>query len=135
DNLVFLDEVSIDNRDFLRKKGWGLKGQSLVYRSEYSRKPRLSLLCFIGATGLLEVFSTDGTFDRLKFLDCCSQFALGGKVKHFPGLHSVWIMDGAKIHCDPNISFYLRSLGIVLIYLPAYCPFYNPIEVMFAMVK
>ncbi|KAI9220345.1 hypothetical protein BC828DRAFT_405892 [Blastocladiella britannica] len=30
---------------------------------------------------------------------------------------------------------YLRSIGIVPIFLPAYCPFFNPIEVFFAIVK
>lgn len=44
-------------------------------------------------------------------------------------------MDGAKIHCDPNIVYYLRSLGIVPLFLPAYCPFFNPIEVFFGLVK
>ena len=44
-------------------------------------------------------------------------------------------MDGAKIHCHPNITYYLRSLGITPIFLPAYCPFFNPIELFFGMVK
>ena len=29
----------------------------------------------------------------------------------------------------------LRSLGIVPLFLPAYCPFFNPIEVFFGLVK
>lgn len=33
------------------------------------------------------------------------------------------------------IIYYLRSLGIVPIFLPAYCPFYNPIEIVFGLVK
>lgn len=44
-------------------------------------------------------------------------------------------MDGARIHCDANIIYYLRSIGIVPLFLPAYCPFFNPIEVLFGMVK
>lgn len=75
-NLVFLDEVSFDNRDMLRKKGFGFKGQKLFYRGEFCRKPRVSLLCFIGVNGLLDTFSTEGTFDRLKFVECCKEFAL-----------------------------------------------------------
>ena len=120
-NLVFLDEVSFDNRDMLRKKGFGfrgihinnLKGKKLYYRGEFCRKPRLSLLCFIGIDGLLDTFSTEGTFDRLKFIACCKEFALKNPhVKQYPGPNSVWILDGAAIHCDPNIVYYLRSLGI-----------------------
>ncbi|KAJ3058371.1 Serine kinase, partial [Podochytrium sp. JEL0797] len=76
------------------------------------------------------------TFDGLKFLSCCKEFALKNpQVFTYPGPHSVWILDCAKIHCDKNLVYYLRSLGIVVIFLPAYCPFFNPIEVMFGLVK
>jgi transposase len=133
ENLVFLDEVSFDNRGMLRKKGYGIKGKRLLYRGEFCRKPRVSLLCFIGVNGLLETYSTDGTFDRLKFSEKCRLFTK--KVKQYPEQYSVWILDGAKIHTDPNIVYYLRSMGIVVIFLPAYCPFFNPIEIFFGVVK
>ena len=44
-------------------------------------------------------------------------------------------MDGASIHMHPNITHYLRSVGLVVIFLPPYCPFYNPIEYAFGYVK
>ncbi|KAG9398108.1 hypothetical protein AC1031_014908 [Aphanomyces cochlioides] len=70
------------------------------------------MLAFINVDGLLEYYNTDG-----------------------PGPSSVWILDGAAIHCDPQITHYLRSVGIVAIFLPAYCPFFNPIEFLFGYVK
>jgi transposase len=136
ENLVFLDEVGFDNRSMLRKRGYGMKSKRLVFRGEFNRKPRVSLLCFIGLKGVLDTFSTDGTFDRSVFMACCREFALNNDaVRPYPGRHSVWILDGAIIHCHPNIVYYLRSLGIVPIFLPAYCPFFNPIEVFFSRVK
>ena len=53
----------------------------------------------------------------------------------YPGPGSVWILDGAKIHCHPNIVQILRGAGIVLIFLPPYCPFWDPIEIFVGMVK
>lgn len=135
-NLIFLDEVSFDNRDMLRRKGYGVIGQKVVYRGEFCRKPRASFLCFLGMNGILDSFSTQGTFTRNKFFECCKNFALHNKqVQNYPGFHSVWVMDGARIHCDPNIIRYLRSNGIVPVFLPAYAPFFNPIEVIFGLVK
>lgn len=135
-NLVFLDEVSFDNRGMLRRKGYGVVGKKLIYRGEFCRRPRLSFLCFLGAEGILDSFYTEGTFNRLKFFECCREFALRNpKVQRYPGFHSVWIMDGARIHCDAKIIQYLRSIGIIPIFLPAYCPFFNPIEVIFGLVK
>lgn len=110
-NLVFLDEVSFDNRDMLRKYGYALKGKRLLFRGEFRRKARVSLLCFLGIEGILDTFLTDGTFTRLKFLECCRQFALSSisNVQQYPGRHSIWILDGAKIHCDMNLVMYLRA--------------------------
>lgn len=137
ENLVFLDEVGFDNKDMMRKRGYALKGTKLIYRSEFVRKPRISLLCFIGVNGMLNCYQTDGTFTRLKFVDFCRRFAtdFDSKVQQYPGTYSVWIMDGAKIHLDKNFIVYLRSLGIIVIFLPAYCPFFNPIEIVFGLMK
>lgn len=134
-NLIFLDEVSMDNRGLLRRKGYGIIGRKLYFRGEYVRRPRLSFLCFLGQNGLLETYKTEGTFTRLKFFECCKEFALGGICHSYPGKNSVWILDGAKIHCHPSIIRYLRSLGILPIFLPAYTPFFNPIEIVFGVIK
>ncbi|XP_037027831.1 uncharacterized protein LOC119068368 [Bradysia coprophila] len=134
-NLVFLDEISIDNQGLMRTKGYGIIGQKLLYRGKFNRKPRMSMLAFLGQNGILETYVTEGTFNRLKFFDNCKDFALSGICQKYPGRNSVWILDGAKIHCHASIIRYLRSLGIVPIFLPAYTPFFNPIEYVFGYVK
>lgn len=134
--MVFIDEVSFDSRDMLRNHGYGVKGKKIIYRGEFNRRPRESYLCFLGQTGMLESYRTEGTFTRQKFFECIRKFALrSGKAETYPGRHSIWIMDGARIHCDKNIIMYLRSLGILPIFLPAYCPMFNPIEVIFGICK
>lgn len=137
ENLVFIDEVSFDNKDMLRKRGYAVRGERLVYRGEYVRRPRVSLLCFLGTTGILNAYKTEGTFNRLKFLLCCKKFAVSfdSCVQRYPGVNSVWIMDQARIHRDKNLVEYLRSLGIVVVFLPSYSPFFNPIEIVFGLVK
>lgn len=108
----------------------------IIYRGEFRRRPRESYLCFLGQHGMLDSFRTDGTFTRIKFFQCIRTFATkSGKVQVYPGFHSVWILDGARIHCDKNIILYLRSIGILPIFLPSYCPMLNPIESIFGLVK
>lgn len=132
-NLVFLDEVSFDSRSMLRTRGYAIRGKRLICRGEFIRRPRISLLCFINQEGMQEVFCTEGTFNRTIFFDCCKKFAL--TVQCYPGYSSLWILDGARIHCDSAIISYLRSLGIYVIFLPPYCPFFNPIEIVFGLAK
>lgn len=133
--LVFLDEVSFDNRGMLRNKGYAPVGKKLVYRGEFIRRPRCSMLSFLGYDGVLETYSTEGTFTRDKFFSNVRAFATSGVVFRNPGKYSVWILDGARIHCHKSIVEYLRSLGIIVVFLPAYAPFYNPIEFLFGYLK
>lgn len=133
----FLDEVSFDNRGMLRRRGYAPKGTKLVIRGEFSRKPWVSLLAFLGVDGIIDFFDTQGTFDRVEFTECCRRFAYSerGNVRQYPGTHSVWILDDATIHRDAEIVHFLRSIGVVPIFLSAYCPFFNPIEYVFGYVK
>eukprot|EP00644_Phytophthora_capsici_P006574 jgi/Phyca11/118488/e_gw1.36.361.1 len=130
-NLVFLDEVSFDNRGMVRKQGKPSRF------GDFSRKPRVSILAFIGVNGIIDYFNTEGTFDRVEFVKCCRSFAFSkrGQVRQYPGPNSVWILDGAGIHRHPDIVHFLRGIGVVPIFLPAYCPFFNPIEYLFGYVK
>lgn len=95
ENLVFLDEVGFDNKSMMRKKGYAMKGQKLIYRSEFVRKPRISLLTFIGVHGILNSYQTDGTFTRLKFVEFCRNFATDydSKVQQYPGIrYGLWMV-------------------------------------------
>uniref|UniRef100_A0A336MXF3 CSON006926 protein n=1 Tax=Culicoides sonorensis TaxID=179676 RepID=A0A336MXF3_CULSO len=136
-SLVFADEISFDNRGMFRKNGYGLKGQKLIFRGEFTRKARVSALCFIGGDGLLNCYTTEGTFNRAKFVHFVKRFVLDddSRVRTYPGRYSVLILDGAKIHLDQNFVSYFRSLGLVILFLPSYSPFYMPIEVVFALMK
>ena len=44
-------------------------------------------------------------------------------------------MDRAVIHIHKSLVDYLFTCGIYVIYLPAYCPFFNPIEAVFGVAK
>jgi transposase len=136
-NLVFLDEVSFDNRGMIRKRGYAPRGKKLAIRGGFRRLPRISILAFLGVNGLLDFYDTDGTFDRIKFFTCCRKFAYAERngVQQYLGKNSVWILDGATIHRDAEIVHFFRSVGVTPIFLPAYCPFFNPIEFLFGYVK
>ncbi|RHZ17423.1 hypothetical protein DYB26_003126 [Aphanomyces astaci] len=136
-NVVFLDEVSFDNRGMIRRRGYALRGKTVAIRGDFVRKPRVSVLAFIGVQGVIDYFDTEGTFDRAEFTKCCRDFVHShrGGVRLYPGCNSVWILDGATIHRHSEIVHYLRSVGVVAIFLPAYCPFFNPIELMFGYMK
>ncbi|KAG6941765.1 hypothetical protein JG687_00019450 [Phytophthora cactorum] len=98
----------------IRKRGYSRTGQKLAIRADLQRK-------------------TQGTFDRINFIKCYRYFAYpeSGSVGRYPGSRSVWIRDGASIRRHPEIIPFLRSIGIVPVFLAAYYPFFNPIKYMF----
>ena len=63
-HLLFLDEVSFDNRGMLRNRGYALKGRRLIFRGEFIRKPRISYLAFICESGLVDYFEVGGTLHK-----------------------------------------------------------------------
>jgi hypothetical protein len=111
--LVFLDEISFDSRDALRRYGYGPAGEVLQAVGDPTRLPRVSALCFATVDGLVEAYMTEGTFTRVKFAKYCDDFARSGHVNAYPGRILVWILDGARIHCDASIVHHLRSMGII----------------------
>eukprot|EP00644_Phytophthora_capsici_P000914 jgi/Phyca11/108987/e_gw1.16.119.1 len=88
-------------------------GQKIAIRGDFQRKPRVSVLAFMGINGIIDYYDTDGTFDRVNFFKSCRDFAYStrGNVRQYPGTNSVWILDGASIHRDPEIIHFLRSIG------------------------
>eukprot|EP00733_Pompholyxophrys_punicea_P001360 Pompholyxophrys_punicea_v1_NODE_649_length_1527_cov_7.620245.p1 type:complete len:359 gc:universal NODE_649_length_1527_cov_7.620245:1284-208(-) len=133
--LLFLDEFSTDNRSMLRQKGWFLHGRRPVMKTLFQRGKRLSCLTYLGVDGIVDNYHTEGTFNRQLFFECCKSVLNSGKVERFPGKHSVWVLDGAAIHLDPEIVQYFFERGIYIVFLPAYAPIYNPIEIVFGLVK
>eukprot|EP00644_Phytophthora_capsici_P002436 jgi/Phyca11/105412/e_gw1.11.781.1 len=65
--------------------------------SDFQRKPRVSILAFIGVRGALGYYDAQGTFDRVEFVKCCKDFAYSA--------------DG-NVRQDPEIVHFLRSIGI-----------------------
>ncbi|ETK93687.1 hypothetical protein L915_03167, partial [Phytophthora nicotianae] len=81
---------------------------------DFERKPRISVLTFIGVSGLLDYFNTDGTFDRVEFTQCYQNFVRSprGMVRQYLGRNSIWNLDGAAIHRHPKIIYYFGGGGV-----------------------
>eukprot|EP00734_Pompholyxophrys_sp_LG126_P000214 Pompholyxophrys_sp_v1_NODE_52_length_2935_cov_10.414931.p2 type:complete len:349 gc:universal NODE_52_length_2935_cov_10.414931:454-1500(+) len=135
EQLCFIDEMSTDNRSMNRRRGWFVRGHRPVFKGAFRRGVRISVLSFLCVDGVFETFGTNGTFDRENFFHCCQTLLNSGKVNRYPGSRSIWILDGASIHVDKAMVDYFWARGVRVLYLPAYCPFFNPIEIIFGLIK
>jgi transposase len=134
EQLVFMDETSKNAKDYLRKFGWSKKGQKCHAALPFSRGKRLSVLAALDCKGFFAYDCTEGTFDRAAFHN-----ALVNKIlplmNPYPFPRSILILDNARIHAYEEIFQAAEAFGVVVIFLPPYCPQLNPIEFAFGLLK
>jgi transposase len=52
----------------------------------------------------------------------------------FPGLHSVLLLDNARIHHSKEVTALVHSYGCIIEYLPPYSPDFQPIKLAFSVI-
>jgi len=91
-------------------------------------------LAALGIGGMIGWTITQGTYNSEAFLSGLQAFLCPYLCK-YRDQHLIVIMDGAKIHKNPQVRDTLASCGAACIYLPPYSPEYNPIEKVFSLIK
>ena len=135
DKLVFLDEcgfaLNLHNR-----YGWGLGGGRLEENVPFNKGVNLSV---VGAyslpskknpTGLWALWQKKGAWTG-----CLFELFLQEAVLPFLPEGSVLVLDNARIHHGPLLKEIVEEAGHSLLYLPAYSPDYNPIELVWSWLK
>jgi transposase len=56
-------------------------------------------------------------------------------MNRYPGVNSILVCDNVRIHGGPRVQALCDEVGVLLEYLPPYCPELNPIELCFAALK
>lgn len=126
--LVFLDEAGIDVA-MARSCGWAPVGETPVVERPAKGK-RLSLIGAIAADGPRALRVVDGFVNGDVFLTFLRD-DLGPTLS--PG--DIVVMDGPSIHKVAGVAPLLESFGATALYLPAYSPELNPIEMTWAWLK
>lgn len=129
DKLVFLDETSI-RLGMQREYGYAPVGER-VHR-EYLRNYGLNrtLLSAVSLDGVLPSLLLNGSATREAF-----EHYLAAMLLPMLSPGQVLVLDNYVIHKRARIETLVREAGCNLMYLPAYSPDLNPIEMMFSKVK
>ena len=132
--LVFVDETSKDGRSSMRQYAWSLRGAQALVNVAFRRGKRVSILAALSTNGFLAWGLTSGTFDRCLFHDNIVTKILP-KMNRFPLPFSILVLDNARIHCYKELLEAAAAVGVLVIFLPPYCPHLNPIEFAFGLFK
>ena len=126
--LVFLDEAGVSVAES-RRYGWAPRGQTPVIERP-ARGRRLNLIGAIALDGVRALRQVVGYVNGDEFL-AFLQDDLGPQLNQ----GDIVIMDGPSIHKVAGVTEALAEFGATALYLPAYTPELNPIEMTWAWLK
>lgn len=112
-----------------RSYGWAPVGETPVIERPMKGK-RFSLIGAIAADGARALRLVEGYVNGEEFIKFLRE-NLGPFLKH----GDIVVMDGPRIHRVAGVAAALKEYGATALYLPAYSPELNPIELNWAWLK
>lgn len=123
ERLVFIDETSVKT-NMTRARGRARKGQRLQAHAPAGLWNTQTFIAGLTEGGLIAPWVIKGTMDRAAF-DTCVETQLAPVIA--PG--TVVILDNLATHKSARAAQVLRDKGCWFLFLPAYSPDLNPIEI------
>jgi len=131
--MCFIDEVGFNKHTAARRYGWSLRSRRAYASQPFVRNPCFSVIVAINYTGVVAYLVVTGAVNSAIFM----HFILSCLAPHIQrdGNNSVLIMDNAKTHHDARLEPVVSAYGAQVLYLSPYSPDFNPIELMFGVIK
>jgi DDE superfamily endonuclease len=133
EQLVFADESHFNRLTLRRPYAWSKRGERASRHEIQFRGAKYSILPALSLDGILhlEVVENAVTGDVFRhFVE-----GLLPRMNKWPLPNSVLVVDNASIHKVAGIRELVEECGMRLMFLPAYSPDLNPIELAFSSIK
>ncbi len=127
--LVFIDETSVKS-NMTRLRGRSAVGERLFGTAPFGRWQTQTFIAGLTCDALVAPWVLEGAMDRAAF-DIYIETQLAPALS--PG--TVVILDNLSTHKGPKAAELLSSRGCWMLFLPAYSPDLNPIEMAFSKLK
>lgn len=127
--LVFIDETSV-KANMTRLRGRSAVGERLFGVAPFGRWQTQTFIAGLTSEALIAPWVIGGAMDRAAF-DIYVETQLAPAL--LPG--TVVILDNLSTHKSPKAAEILRANGCWMLFLPAYSPDLNPIEMAFSKLK
>lgn len=127
--LVFLDETSTQVT-MTRTRGRARRGQRVVDRVPRNHGQNITCLSAISPTGIHAPCVFEGALDGPLFRQWLRDWLL----PRLPRGTTI-VLDNLSVHRNAEVREAVEAAGCFLLFLPAYSPDFNPIELVFAQLK
>jgi transposase len=128
-DLVFVDETSTHTA-LTRLRARAPRGEWAVGAAPRNHGPNVTLLAALTPAGIAASLALEGATDRLAFEAFVAQVLV-------PTLRpgQVVVLDNLSAHKGDRVRASVEAAGCTLLFLPAYSPDFNPIELAFSQLK
>ena len=133
EQLVFADESHFNRLTLRRPFAWSKRGERACRYEFTFRGTKYSMLPALSLDGMLHLEVVENAITG----DVFRRFVQGllPRMNAWPLPNSVLVIDNASIHKVAGIREMVEERGARLVYLPAYSPDFNPIELAFSAIK
>ena len=128
-DLIFIDETSTHTA-MTRRRARAPRGERAVGRTPRNHGPNVTLLAALTPAGIGPAWAITGAVDSAAFAAYATR-VLAPSLR--PG--QVVVLDNLSAHKCADARTAVEAVGCRLLFLPAYSPDFNPIELAFAKVK
>jgi transposase len=128
-DLIFIDETSTHTA-LTRRRARAPRGERAVGRTPRNHGPNVTLLAALTSAGIGPAWAITGAVDGAAFAAYATR-VLAPSLR--PG--QVVVLDNLSAHKGTDARTAVEAVGCRLLFLPAYSPDFNPIELAFAKVK
>ena len=128
-DLVFVDETST-HTSLTRRRARAPRGERAVGRTPRHHGPNMTLLAALTPAGIGPAVTIPGAVDGAAFVAYAERI-LAPSLR--PG--QVVVLDNLSAHKSADAHTAIEAVGCRLLFLPAYSPDFNPIELAFAKIK
>jgi transposase len=136
DQLVFIDESLFNEKTGWRTRGYAPIGSPLRYLANINRGQTYSILLALTIDGFLPCTGIkEGYYSRKDLLDWIEHSLLPAIRAKFGSRLAVIVLDNVFIHIGQEVINLIESAGYLVQFLPPYSPDFNPIELVFSMLK
>lgn len=123
-----LDETSFGRNSNAIVKGYSKRGTALQLERRPAWTKTLSVLAAVDScSGTLMHVQRSGSFDTASFVQFVQQLSLPRG--------TVLLLDNVRFHHAANAKQAAAEKGYELLYVPPYSPWFNPVELVFSIVK
>ena len=129
ERLVFIDETSL-NTKLVKTTGWAPVGQRLIDHAPFGHWHTQTFIAALRCDGLTAPWVIKGAINRDLF-NAYVETQLAPTLKR----GEVVILDNLSSHKSAYAAEVLKSIGAWFLFLPAYSPDLNPIEMAFSKLK